>query len=49
MTVDVRAGWLAALVATLDRMPDVGSVASKMMMPGARHHDAAGRRDEPGA
>ena len=29
--VHCEAGWLAALVAVLDRMPDVGSVASKMM------------------
>jgi hypothetical protein len=29
--VECEPGWLAALVAVLDRMPDVGSVASKMM------------------
>ncbi len=29
--VECEPGWLAALVAALDRMPDVGSVASKMM------------------
>jgi len=29
--VECEPGWLAALVAALDRLPDVGSVASKMM------------------
>jgi len=29
--VECEPGWLAALVAALDRMPEVGSVASKMM------------------
>lgn len=29
--VECEPGWLAALVAALDRMPDVGSVACKMM------------------
>jgi GT2 family glycosyltransferase len=29
--VECEPGWLAALVSALDRMPDVGSVASKMM------------------
>jgi len=29
--VECEPGWLAALVACLDRMPEVGSVASKMM------------------
>jgi len=29
--VECERGWLAALVAALDRMPEVGSVASKMM------------------